>query len=165
MPCRDALIESPIYIDSNSSIDSALDLMSENGLRKMPVLDSHGHLVGMFGLCTLLTNLLPVSARIEDGIPSLDFIKGSAAGVAKRLKKLKSHKVREFMVPLADMPTVRLDTPIWEVIRLIVKHGSPLAVMDADTKNFTGLVSEQSILSNLENLIEEMEKTPQTYFR
>ncbi|MEC9236750.1 MAG: hypothetical protein VX803_10945, partial [Pseudomonadota bacterium] len=50
------------------------------------------------------------------------------------------------------------DTPTWEATRLIVKYGSPLPVLEENTGKFVGLISEQSLFSELLEVLEDVEK-------
>ncbi|MCB1539072.1 MAG: CBS domain-containing protein [Rhodospirillales bacterium] len=164
MPCSAALIKAPVCVKEDVTVKDAMALMSGHGLRTLPVMDGHGRFVGMFGLNVLLDNLLPVSVRMQDGLERLDFLEGASPGVAKRLLKLEKKRVSELMISVADLPTIHAETAIWEGIRMMVVHGSPLAAVDPQTGLFQGLLSEQSVIANLEHVIEEMEKTPDVYF-
>ena len=43
----DRMTEGPITITDDTSIDKALKLMHDNNIRRLPVLDKHGKLVGI----------------------------------------------------------------------------------------------------------------------
>lgn len=155
MPCKKALIDHPITIDGDLSIDEAVTIANQNGLRNLPVITEDGLLEGMFGTHALLYGLLPASARMGDSsLDDLSFTKGESPDLAFNLDKIRNETVRKYMD--TDIQTATLDTPIWEGIRLLVKHGSPLAIIDKETNKFEGLISEQSVLGHLEALNEEL---------
>lgn len=157
MTCAQAVIQKVTILSPDQTVEEALDTLEKKKIRTAPVLDDDGKLLGMFGFHSLLTNLLPVSVTMDDGLQRLDFVIGAAPGVAKRLRKLKPQKLENIMDRKAVV--VQPETPIWEAIRVIVKHGSPLPVVDEGSGMFVGLITEQSAIEELEKSDEELQAT------
>lgn len=158
MPCKDAMITNVIEIDPDQTIGQAIDILKSHSIRSVPVVDKDRKLVGYFSLHQLLKSLLPVSVTMEDGLQRLNFIMGAAPTVAKRLQTVKDHRVGEHMD--RNIAVVSPETATWEALRLVVKYGSPLPVVDEKSGVLQGLMSEQSILNELEEVYKEMESNP-----
>lgn len=159
MACADALIENPTVLHPDMTVEEALTLLEEQQIRCAPVVDSNQSLVGMFGLHSLMEDMLPTAARITDGVEDLDFVMGAGPGAAKRMRKLFPRPLRDHMD--SDYQTLRIDTSMLEVIRRVVKYGSPIAVVDTDGKKFLGLVSEQSCLHRMHEVLIELDEEEQ----
>ena len=154
MPCETAIIEQVYTVTPEMNVEDALAYIHEKNVRALPVINSEGKLVGMFSLEALLKSLLPVSVTMEEGLQKLGFVVGAGPGIAKRLKKTKLQKVEDVMQQ--DVIVVHPTTVLWEVIRLMVKYGSPIPVVEEDGK-LLGIISEQSAMTDLEKILEELE--------
>lgn len=156
MSCEEAMITKVVSLGPDQTVEEALAILKKNNIRAAPVLGGDGRLMGLFSFHHLLTNLLPVSVTMDDGLQNLDFVIGAAPGVSKRLRKLKPQKVGDIM----DRKVIVLHphTPIWEGIRLLVKYGSPLPVINEEDGVFLGIVTEQSAVQELEKSIEDLQK-------
>lgn len=154
-PCSDAMINEVLTLKPNQTVAEAMAIYKKENIRSLPVVDDNGKLVGLMGLRHVLLNLLPKSVTMDDGVRRLDFIMDAAPGIAKRLKKTLPLKVEDIM---DKNPTVlERDTSLWEAVRVMAKHGSPLSIVDAETGNFAGMVSRQTLLTEMEHLIEELD--------
>ncbi|MAH04759.1 MAG: hypothetical protein CL561_04300 [Alphaproteobacteria bacterium] len=156
MPCRNAMITDVIFCRPNDTVKDVMAVMEENKIRHVPVIDENNVLIGMFGYSHLLKDLLPVSVKMEDGLQRLNFVIGASPGVAKRMRKIFPNPVSQHC--FKDVVVVSPDTPTWEATRLIVKYGSPLPVLEENTGKFVGLISEQSLFSELLEVLEDVEK-------
>lgn len=153
-PCSDAMIKEVLTLKPDQTVAEAMDIYKEAGIRSLPVVDDKGKLVGLMGLRHVLLNLLPKSVTMEDGVRRLDFIMDAAPGIAKRYRKSLPLKVEELM---DKNPTVvERDTSMWEAVRVMALHGSPLPIID-DKGIFVGMISRQTLLEELKNLLEEMD--------
>lgn len=156
MTCEHAMITEIIKAHPDDTVEEVLDRLDEHNIRAVPVVDDNGCMVGMFCLNTVLENLLPVAVTMPDGLQRLNFVVGAAPGVAKRLYKLKPKKVSEIMD--TDTLVVHPDTQTWEAIRLMVKYGSPIPVVEEESGKLLGLISEQSALADMNHIIKELEQ-------
>jgi len=159
MSCEDALIVDPTVLRPDMTVQEALGLLETQQIRCAPVVDTNGNLVGMFGLHSLMEDMLPTAARIMDGVEDLDFTVGAGPGAAKRMRKLFPRPLAEHMD--TEYHTLHLDTSMLEVIRRVVKYGSPIAVVAKDGKKFLGIVWEQSCLHQMHELLDGIEKEEQ----
>lgn len=156
MPCRDAMITDVVCLEPGQTVEKAMAILEKHSIRVGPVLDEDKKLLGFFGFKEVLLNLLPVAVTMNDGLERLDFVIGAAPGVGQRLRKLKPQKVE--LVMDRKLTVAHPHMPMWEVLRLLVKYGSPIAVVEEDTNVFLGIVTEQSALANLEKTGSELEK-------
>jgi len=154
-PCSDAMIQDIITIKPDQTVAEAMAIFEKEDIRSLPVVNSDGKLVGLFGLRHVLLNLLPKSVTMADGVRRLDFILDAAPGIAKRLKKTMPMKVEEVM---DKNPTaLERDTSMWEAVRVMAVHGSPLSIIDPKDGSFVGMISRQTLLKDLNNMIDEMD--------
>lgn len=146
MPCHAAMIEKPLVIAPDTSVEAAIVQLKARGSDCAAVVSAGGVLEGVFSIQELMKNLLPVSVAMADGI-QLDVTVRAAPGVAKRLRKVMPLPVSEFMnrKPLVVYP----QTPIWEGINILVTQGGPLAVVEGENSRFMGLITDSSLLNEL----------------
>lgn len=158
MSCKEAIIPTSILLRPDQTVKEALAILEENQIRTAPVVDHNNILVGMFGLHCLMEDLLPMAAQITDGLDDLDFIIGGAPGAAKKIRKIGPQLVRNHMEKEIEELLLTPETPMLEVIRMLTKHGSPLPVVEENTNKFAGIVSEQSCLHRLHEILKEIEE-------
>lgn len=149
MPCSSAIVQSPVVLSPNESVEKALSVMKKKSCRFAPVVDEQGKIVGVFSIQALLKNLLPVSVALSDGI-QFDVTVKAAPGVAKRLKNVALLSVETLMERKVIM--VHPETPIWEGVSLIAQHAVPVIVAEHETGKFLGMISEQSLLDELQRM-------------
>lgn len=157
MSASEALIPNPIHLTPDQSVKSALETLQAGHFRTAPVVDENGKVVGMFGLGCLMEDLLPMAAQIEDGLMDLDFLVGGSPGAAKKIRKIGPQLVRNHMNREIENFLLCPETPMLEVMRRLHKFGSPLPVIDEKTHKYVGLVSEQSCLYRLHEILAEIE--------
>ncbi|MCM2343662.1 MAG: CBS domain-containing protein [Alphaproteobacteria bacterium] len=158
MPCRDALVSSVVSLKENHSFDEALAILDKNNIRSAPVVNEDGEYLGMFSLKSTFKALLPVAITMEGGLDNVDFVIGASPGIAKKLKKIGPRHIGDHI----DNGIIvgHMDTPLLEAMRLMVRQGSPLPVVDRKNGRFIGLVSEQSILTMFQHLHEIVANRP-----
>jgi CBS-domain-containing membrane protein len=157
MSCKDALIKNVVIIAPDVIVADALDIISQHAIRAVPVVDSDANYSGMFGLHSLMDDLLPTAARMEGGLSDLSFLEGGAPSAAKRIRKLAPQAVKTVIQTPEPESILTPDVPMLEAIRRLYKFGSPLPVVDENGK-FIGLVSEQSCLNYLAAVLKEVEE-------
>ena len=154
-PCSDAVIQNILTIKPEQTVKEAMDTFKREDIRSLPVVDENGKLLGLFGLRHVLLKLLPASVTMEDGVQRLDFLMGAAPGIAKRLKKTLPLKVEDVMDK--NPMVLEADTSTWEAVRIMALHGSPISIVDPKTGDFVGMISRQTLLNELESLMNEMD--------
>ncbi len=153
MSCKDSMLKTPIVAKMTDSVEVVLSLLETNKIRAVPVVDNNGRLVGMFGLGHILNSLLPVSARMEDGVKKLGFVMGAMPDIAERLSGIMNEAIETHMN--TDTHVLHPDTPSMECVRMVVKYGSPIPVVNADNGHLVGLVTEQTILACIKKELSE----------
>lgn len=148
MSCLAAIVKDIVTLDPELSVENALKLLKEKKISSAPVVDKDGKLIGLFSLKILLSNLIPVSFVVADGVP-VDIKVGAAPGVSKRLKKVMPLQIEEILD--RKFQKVRPDDPLWEGVSLITRGDGPVAVIDISDK-FIGLLTYASVVEQLETL-------------
>lgn len=160
MPCCDAMITKVVSGRPDHTVAEILEIFETHGIRAVPILDDAGKVVGKVTFHDILMNILPVPVTLEGGLRrlprmdiSLEHISGATPWVAKRLHALLPRKVSDIMVK--NPRTVQPGTPLREGVRLLVKYGSPLLVVDEKTRDLVGLISSQTAIKRLLELEKE----------
>ena len=154
MPFETAIITDPLTLSPETKVAEALEFVKEHRIRAAPVVDAQGVFVGIFSISRVLKKLLPAAALVDEGLSGLAFTVGAAPGIAKKLDKIKQKPVKEIMTE--DVYAVDGETAFWEMIRLLLKYGSPLPIIDKENGKLTGIISIQSVVHDLEDILERM---------
>jgi len=105
MLVRDRMTRHPITIREDASVDEALRLMHEERIRRLPVIDKHGHMVGIVSELDLLkVSPSPATSLSIYEIPYL----------------LAKIKMKDVMT--RDVITVTEDTPLEEAARIMADN-------------------------------------------
>jgi acetoin utilization protein AcuB len=135
MLVRDRMTLNPVTVTPEVSVTDALRLMSEKKIRRLPVLDGHGHLVGI------------VSDR--------DLLQASPSPVTS----LAIWEIHELLAKLTiekmmtrEVITVQEDTPLEEAARIMADSRiGGLPVMREHT--LVGIISESDLFKTLLQLL------------
>lgn len=149
MPCHAAMVENPVSVSPDDTIEDVLALMKKKKVGSVAVVNEAQILEGLFSIPILFKNLLPVSVALAGGV-QVDVSVQAAPGVAKRLNKVGPLKVSEVMQRKVN--TVYPETPTWEGINLLTQHGSPLMVVADEGGQFHGIVTFDSALDEIQRL-------------
>lgn len=155
-PCTRAMVSEATTLKPDNTVEEALKLFEERNIRNVPVVDDKGEFLGLFGLRQIVLNLLPKAATMEKGLDNLNFVVDAAPGIAKRLRKLHPVTVGEIMN--ADASYVHEETSTIEALRVMSEKGSPVVVVEKDSKRFKGIISRKTLLANLYEILDEIEK-------
>lgn len=140
-----------ISVSPNDTVEHGMSLLKKHGLRVLPVVDENETFLGMFSSREVLEHLVPLAGFLGE---SLGFAVGAAPDLAEKLKDFYPLKIEKFME--TSVAHVKPNTHTWEALRSIVKHGSPLPVVDHENNNkLLGLVSEQSAVETLVSLCQK----------
>lgn len=135
MLVRELMTPNPVTVNPDTSVPAALRLMRERKVRRLPVVDSHGRLVGIVSDKDLLwASPSPATTLAVWEIPEL-------------LGKLKVEKVMTHYVI-----TVAEKTPLEEAARLMAdKKIGGLPVMQGP--DLVGIITETDLFKNLLELL------------
>jgi len=147
---ENALVTEVITIRPEETVKTALALMDISNIRALPVVDENGDYIGMFSTHQLLKKLLPHIATTENNLPTLDFIQHAAPQIAQKLRELEPLKMGD--VVDRSVPPIFAGIPHTEAMMRLVRHGSPVPVVHKGTSRFHGLLTEQSMLEELQKI-------------
>lgn len=148
MPCHSAIVSKNVSVKPDDTVADVLKAIKKAKVTEASVIDDDGAFLGFFSMKVLLSSLIPVSVAVSEGV-QLDVRLPAAPGVAKRLQNIKSLPVSNIME--RKPACVKPDTPVWEGVSLLTKHGSPLCVID-DKGKFHGLITHESLVEDLGNM-------------
>lgn len=149
MACHAAMTDKLVTILETEEVEKALKALKKGKVTAAPVVNKEGALVGVFCLNQVFRNLLPLSVSVP-GSNNVDILLDSAPGIAKRLRKTKPLKVSDLLK--REVNVVYPETPTWEGLKELLNHGSPLVVIEKESKKPLGVITEQSILDEFERM-------------
>jgi len=135
-----------ITVSCDDTVETALHLIDDKKIRAVPVVDGDGVFKGMFSAHEIIKSLVP--SYMTQGIQTLDFATGASSVLSSRLKKMYPSRVGDH-VSCDDCVKITTNTQTWEALRMLTKYGSPLPVVDSNTGQLKGLISEQSAIQAL----------------
>ncbi|MEO0393565.1 MAG: CBS domain-containing protein [Pseudomonadota bacterium] len=148
-----------ITVSCDATVEQALHILDDRGLRSAPVVDENNVFHGMFSNNEIIKTLVP--SYMTDGMANLSFAAGASPLLAKRLRKLFPSRVGDH-VSADDCVKVTDPTRTWEALRMLSKYGSPLPVVDRHTGQLLGLLTEQAAVQALLTMeAEESDDTEQ----
>ncbi|MBU1691388.1 MAG: CBS domain-containing protein [Gammaproteobacteria bacterium] len=140
IPCFPPSIE----LRLESSLLDALKLMLEKHINHLPLCDENGRFTGIVSTQSILSELIPVSARMEHGLADLKFAGDATRLLCSHLHGLEHRTVGE----LAEkhMPVLDEDCPLLEAALLLSQNTSPLPVIGKDGR-LRGMLSRRTLLA------------------
>ncbi len=155
MTAARAMIKEPFTAGPEQTIGDVIKIFTDKKVRAVPVVDGNGMLLGLITLRIILKNVLPISATMEHGLESLDFLADTTEGAAKKLGKILDKPVADLMDE--NCVCASTDTSKWEAIRLMVKSNTILPVIDKKTRELKGVMTAQSTLTELDQTMKEIQ--------
>ena len=129
----------PKTVRESETIGEAARLIVEEGCISLPVVDSEGRFVGLFGLYDLLGLLVPRVAVIGNLLPNLRFMSDDIGDLRQAFAKLKDSPLRRAIN--REAASVYPDTPIVEALRLLARNHMTVPVVNRETQVLVGIVS------------------------
>ncbi|HVN30974.1 MAG TPA: DUF190 domain-containing protein [Thermoanaerobaculaceae bacterium] len=129
----DVMTPGPVTVRVTTPLPSVAEIMAHRRLKRLPVVDDHGALVGMVSRVDLLRTAASGSQRSEDSPPHLGLARDSPLSELMR----------------RDFPVVHRDTPLTEVFQAIISTRLHRAlVVDAD-RRVVGLITDAELIDRL----------------
>ena len=129
----------PFAIGADAPLSQAVRLMTDRGVSGLPVLDAAGHVAGVLTEGDLLRRVEIGTAEAAGRLASL-FTSGRSAG---NYVRTHGRRVRDAMT--SDVVSIREDTPVTEVVRLMQRHGVKRLPVVRDGR-LVGIVSRADLV-------------------
>lgn len=133
-------------IRPESSLLDALRLMLEKHINHVPLCDDHGGFAGIVSTQSILSELIPASARVEHGLSDLKFAGDATRLLSSRLRDLAHRTVGE--CARKNVPSLDEDCPVLEAALLLSQSATPLPVIGKDGR-LRGMLSRRTLLDYL----------------
>jgi CBS-domain-containing membrane protein len=129
----------PTVLAATDTIGRGIGYIMENRFRNVPIVDSAGCYLGVFGVNCLLRLVLPQAALMEHGLTDISFVSDSLKDLRRRLKDSEDKPVT---LCLSDEATViDPDTPLLETLLVLYKTRRSVPVVDPQDNRLLGVVS------------------------
>jgi CBS domain-containing protein len=139
MSCTAIMSKAPITIGEEENVADAAAKLVSNHFTNLPVVDSQGQYIGMFGLYDLLSLLVPRLALAGDLMSNLRFIADDPEDLRRKYRDVRNRRVAE--VANRNAPTLDPDSPEVEAIRLFCRNHISLPVVERESGRVIGIVS------------------------
>jgi CBS-domain-containing membrane protein len=139
MTCATIMTPHPRSVRVSETIGHAAEKIIADHSLSVPVVDSGGRLVGLFGIYDLLALLVPRVAVIGNLLPNLRFIGDDVGDLHKKFMALRDSPVERAI----NREAVRVypDTPVIEAIRLFCGNHTTIPVVERNSGVLVGLIS------------------------
>ncbi len=128
----DVMTKPAITIRDNESLGIAVARMAEHGIKRLPVLDANGKLIGVLSRVDVLKQVVTEEAK-------------------KRAAKAPKGAARTLGdIMLRDLPTVHKDAPLPEVIARFLEAGTRRLVVTGDDGRPLGLISDADAVTRVQ---------------
>jgi CBS domain-containing protein len=127
----DLMTVNPVTVDENRPIGEAVQIMAQRGIKRLPVVDVRGQLVGMVSRVDVLRALGQPPAREAATTPA---------------QPGRHVKVGDIM--LRQVPTVTAGTSLDDVTRLLITQAQRRVVVVDDNRHVVGIISDGDLLKN-----------------
>jgi CBS domain-containing protein len=139
MSCATIMTRGPLIIAESETVAGAAAKLIEHHFTSLPVEDSAGRYIGMFGICDLLGLLVPRVALAGNFMSNVRFISDDPGELRRRYDEVKRRRVSE----VVDRNAARVapDEPEIEAIRLCCRSQTPIPVVERETDRVVGIIS------------------------
>lgn len=149
MTARTVMLPEPVTVPDTASLAQALDVLFRHRIKAVPVVDASGRYRGLFGLHSLVRQLLPRAATLDQGasLTDLTFVHDTLDTVKERLSARLNDPVLRFVD--RDLPPVGPDESLLETLLLLHRHRHTLPVVDPASGRLLGVVTDWGVLARL----------------
>ncbi|MEA3303495.1 MAG: CBS domain-containing protein [Pseudomonadota bacterium] len=150
MSAEQFMSRDPVTAHADERVRNALVKMCDKHIHNLPVMDSDGKFIGLFGLRNLLHALLPKAATISPALKSLVFLADNLEEVIESLQEVADQPVKNYL-DRDHLILCRTDEPIMEVIRKLHEAPTslPVVLLESDGAHLVGMISYWDILAHI----------------
>ena len=136
----------------NAPLHKAVSIITSKRLAALPVINEQGKFVGIIGVNGLLEMLLPKAVRAaladnDDTVPGLSFMDDNMDELKNRLAHMAETPVGT--LAKRDAPVIYPDSPVMEIVLLLLRGEDEVAMVDRETHKFICMVSALDLLHTL----------------
>lgn len=123
------MTSNPVIVTPETTITQAVSLMVERDVKRLPVVDAGGKLLGMVSRVNVLRALAepPVAETVRQSPPPGHYV-----------------RVKELM--MTDVPTVRAGASLAGVVNLLVSHARRRVVVVDDERRVVGIITDGDLI-------------------
>jgi acetoin utilization protein AcuB len=137
----------PVVLHATDTVAVAIQHILSHHLRHLPVVDSEGRYLGIFGIYSLLRLLLPKAVTMEPGLEDISFLQDDLDDLREHLRAMEGESVVSCL--RQDVPTVNPKTPLMETILLLLRARIALPVVEQESGRLAGMISSWEALEKI----------------
>lgn len=148
MTVQTVMLSEPFTVRDSATLAEAIDLLFRHRVKNLPVVDTHGVYLGMFGIHTLIRRLLPRAATLDGAsLSDLTFVRDNLDNLRERL----GGHLREPVLQFADRELRALppDESLMETLLQLHRYHHVLPVTDPASGRLLGIVTYWGMLARL----------------
>jgi CBS domain-containing protein len=147
--CQTVMLSEPITVRDTAPLAEAIDLLFRHHIKNLPVVDANGIYRGVFGIHTLVRQLLPRAATLDEGagLTDLGFVHDTLDNLRDRLAGHMQEPVLQF----ADrtVQPVAPDASVMETLLRLHRQRAILPVAEPASGRLLGIVTYWGLLAKL----------------
>ncbi len=144
---KDVMSKHVVSVNPDDSLHEALDLICENRVSALPVVDAHGHCIGMLST----SDLINLTHELDDELQNLGRASGTKPQwlIEQLTQALGSERVSEQMTENAA--TIHQEVPVCEAAATMVRNRVHRLPVTDDHNKLLGIISTMDIMSAVAN--------------
>ena len=139
MNASEAMNPNPVTLSPTDTIECAANYIMKNRCRNLPVVDENFCYMGMFGVRSLLKQVIPKPVFMPQGLKNVSFIHESFEDLFLRFAEVKDQPISDWMNN--EIKPVTPDTPLTETMMQLYKTQSSIPVVEKDSCKLLGMIS------------------------
>ena len=149
MTCQTVMLPDPVSVRDTALLAEAIDLLFRHRIKNLPVVDANGIYRGLFGIHTLIRQLLPRAATLDEGagLTDLGFVHDTLDNLRDRLAGHLHEPVLQFSDQ--TLKPVAPDASIMETLLRLHRQHLILPVADPVSGRLLGIVTYWELLARL----------------
>jgi CBS domain-containing protein len=125
----ESMTPDPVTVVDDTTIAQAVNVMVEHNIKRLPVVDAQGKLVGMVSRVDVLRALAqpPVAESPRKSPPP-------------------GQHIRVGEVMMTNVPTVKIDAPLAEIVNLLVSHAQRRVIVVDEQRRVVGIITDGDLI-------------------
>ena len=134
-----AMDPSPTTLTASDTIMHAAEIIMHSRYRNLPVVDENYCYRGIFGVNSLLKQVIPSEAFLPNGLSNVSFIHESFEEIYQRFASVKDQPIASYID--TEVQSVAPDTSLTEVMLQLYNTRASIPVVEPGSCRLLGMIS------------------------
>ncbi len=149
MTCSSIMRTKLTTVSPETPVGETITLLIQHHFRSIPVVNAQGHLLGQFGVHSVLELSVPQAVKIarEGWMTDIPFMDDNMDDMRRRLARVWKDPVLKHFSP--KMPVLKPTDSLTRALMYLAKTQDNIAVVDPQTQVLVGIISYWDALDHL----------------